>query len=883
MRLTKFILGNKWRLAFACTLFLSSFMLAEEPLSQAGLDAFAKTLQLRYAVLDNRPTPACKKEQAGGSCFQAEIQLSVAEAFDDKHWKIYFSHVAPVQASMSKEFRIEHVNGDLHRISPTPEFTGFKPGEIKTIPFLAAFWHFAESDVMPNYYVVVDGLEPRVIVSTRAVVDAETGLEKLTFVAPFTDPEKQLKSKAGDATRPATAAVLFDENVAPLAPSDVLNTAIIPTPLSLRRAPDGGSLSLGAGIRVISEGFERKAIRAALERLAQLGVSESNLGAIVSIKKSPLDELASEAYVLDVDGQGIEIRAADEAGAYYALQSLAGLLTPGSTSVPALHIADAPRYPFRGLHVDVARNFHSKTLLLKVLDTMGAYKLNRLHLHLADDEGWRLQIPELPELTAIGARRCHDLSETRCLLPQLGSGPSDDAPVNGFYTVEDYQEILRAAQERHIEVIPSLDMPGHARAAVRAMHARYRRFKADGKQAAAEAYLLQDLSDTTAYESVQFYHDNTINPCVESSYAFFDQVITSVARAHAEAGVPLRRFHIGGDETVGAWGKSPACEHLIKTKPRDVKSEHELVPYFLERVAALLQKRGVEIAGWNDGIGKTHTEKMPKTVQANAWGTLFGNGHVEAHRLANLGWQVVVSSPDVTYFDFPYAADPLERGYYWGSRSTPTRKVFDFMPDNLPAQAEIWTDREGLPMRLDDTVKRDTSGAVLQEPLRAGVGFYGLQAHLWSETVRSDEQVEYMLFPRLIALAERAWHKADWEVPYRYQGAIYSPSSGFFTDAARRAREQDWARFSMALAQKELAKLDRAGVAYRVPTVGARIVAGKLEARGELPGLAVEFREGHGPWKPYVKPVAVEAAVEVRARSADGRRAGRSLLVAMPH
>ena len=415
------------------------------------------------------------------------------------------------------------------------------------------------------------------------------------------------------------------------------------------------------------------------------------------------------------------------------------------------------------------------------------------------------------------------------------------------------------------------------------MFLRYQHLNKAGKPDEAGRYLLQDLADKSRYSSIQFYHDNTINPCIESTYAFFDTLVSAVARMHADAGVPLRRFHIGGDETAGAWGDSPACRRFIANNAAGVKSEHELLPYFVERVAGMLAQRGIEVAGWGDGIGKTHPERMPKIVQANAWGTLFWDGHRDAHRLANRNWQVVISSPDVTYFDFPHVADPMERGYYWGSRATPMRKVFEFMPDNLPAQAEFWTDREGQPMRLDDRIKKDEHGKIVDTPLRAGVKFYGLQGQLWSETIRSDAQVEYMLFPRLLALAERAWHTASWEVPYRHEGALYTPDSGYFSASARQARDADWARFAAIVGQKELPKLDRAGIAYRVPTVGARRVDDVLEIRVEFPGLPLEFREVPGAWRAYEKPVPVKGRVEARARSADGRRAGRSLVVAAPH
>jgi hexosaminidase len=228
---------------------------------------------------------------------------------------------------------------------------------------------------------------------------------------------------------------------------------------------------------------------------------------------------------------------------------------------------------------------------------------------------------------------------------------------------------------------------------------------------------------------------------------------------------------------------------------------------------------------------------------------------------------VVISTPEVMYFDSPQAADPKERGYDWPSRATDTRKVFDFMPENLPAHAELWSDLHGRAQASKD-----------EHPLHPGVRFAGLQGQLWSETIRSDAQVDYMLYPRMLALAERAWHGADWEVPYT-PGAAYAPTTGAFTAQMRVRRDADWDAFANLLGGRELTRLDAAGVAYRIPTVGAVVVDGKLKANVEFPGLPIEYRLEGGAWRPYVEDAPVSGPVEVRARSADGKRAGRGLVV----
>ena len=853
-------------------------------LSQAELDRFAGQLRLQYRLLDNRPGPHCRADQAGGACFQAALTLHSAEAFDHRQWTLHFSHVAPIQRSQSDEFEIVQLNGDLHELRPTARFRGFAAGEHKTIPFQAAFWLISHAELMPNYFLTAPGLMPRLLASSREQLHPETGLPYLPFVAPLQDRERQLKRTPTDETVPDDAEQLFARYQAWGAATMPAAGDLIPTP---RQSQFGtGRVTLARGINLLKTDFAADAVQAALARLARLGVAQQADGMPLTLHRRPAGELPAEGYRLHITADLLRIEASDATGAFYGLQSLAALLQVTDKSVPIGHIEDAPRYPFRGLHIDVARNFHSKNLLLKLLDQMAAYKLNKLHLHLADDEGWRLEIPGLPELTEIGAFRCHDPDERHCLLPQLGSGPDRDSPVNGFYSRADYLEIVRAANARHIQVIPSLDMPGHARAAVRSMRARHDRLLAAGDPHAAREFLLDDEADRSQYESVQFYRDNTINICQESAYHFVDKILAEVATLHAAAGQPLTRFHIGADETPGAWTASPACQQYLVRHP-EIGDRHALSQHFIARVAQLLTKRGIEFAAWSDGVEHLPANAVSGLRQANAWGVLAWNGHRSAHQLANAGWQVVVSSPDVTYFDFPYAADPEEPGYYWGTRSADTRKVFEFMPDNLPAHAAVWRDRENRPYRADDRADATTG----HRPLREDVRFHGLQAQLWSETVRSDAQVEYLLFPRLLALAERAWHRADWELAYRHEGHEYRFGDASFSAKHATLRARDWQRFAGLLATREFAKLAHAGIAFRLPTVGARLEAGHLHAR--LPfvvhgdnasttvtnALAIEYRVEGGRWQRYRQPVPVSGAVEVRAVLPDYGRAGRSLPV----
>lgn len=837
------------------------------------LAKIAEELDVRYAVLDNGLSSECPTEFNGGVCFRARLDLQSTFDIPASDVQIFFSHVEPIRKAVSDHFTISHVNGDLHRIDFKPSFKGFDAETIYSGTIWGGNSHLSEYYAMPNYYVADASGQAHVIQSTVPITDPTTGLEQLPHVRPLTDPARQFKRNPADQTAPADANWLFERyRLTKSFDASAVRASVIPKPQSVElSSSQAAELDLSRGITVHLGGVQQPSIAAALARLASLGIEQTKNGIPVSVKLVPEHALqhtnasvTSGAYKLSITGEAIDIEAAEGEGIQNALMSLAGLIEPGQMTVPQLVINDSPRFAYRGLHLDLARNFNSKEFVLNVLDQMAAYKLNKLTLQLSDDEGWRIEIPGLPELTDIGSKRCHDLNEDTCILPQLGSGPTGTGAANGYLSGADYREIVNAAADRHIEIIPFFDMPGHARAAIKSMEARYRRLKAEGNQAAAEEYLLSDPEDTSVYKSIQYYTDNTINACMPSSYRFVEKLADEMIAYHKEAGVPLKSLNIGADETPGAWKGSPACAEFMASN-RELHSIEELGGFFIERVSHLLNDRGLISAGWGDGFSETDPKRMPANVSVFDWSLLFGGAPENTHALANRGWDLILATPEATYLDAPYSADPKERGYDWMTRQTDSQKVFNFMPENLGAHAEIWRNSFGQSAPIIDPT-----------PLAEGIGFRGMQAQMWSETIRTDAQAAYMLFPRLIAFAERAWHKPNWEVPYS-AGQTYSPTTQFLSEEKQALGQADWARFAHILGSRELAKLDLAEVPYRIPPVGARIKGDKLYAAVPFPGLAIEYKTGSGPWQEYTAGVAVEGAVQVRARSADGRRAGRAL------
>ena len=241
-------------------------------------------------------------------------------------------------------------------------------------------------------------------------------------------------------------------------------------------------------------------------------------------------DLPSEGYFMQLKSNAIYISAADSAGLFYAHQTLKQL----PEVIQCMEIVDFPDLHYRALMLDIARNYYAVDSICRVLDVMAQYKLNVLHLHLSDDEAWRLEIPGLPQLTDIGSKRGYTVDESECLLPMYCGGWDPNAPTtaNGYITREKYIELLRYAGARHIRVIPEIDMPGHMRACKKAM-----------------GNLLTDSAfDARVYKSAQNYTDNVIDVTKPYAIEFIDHVVTEIVKMHEEAGHPLTIFNIGGDE-----------------------------------------------------------------------------------------------------------------------------------------------------------------------------------------------------------------------------------------------------------------------------------------------------------------------------------------------
>ena len=674
------------------------------------------------------------------------------------------------------------------------------------------------------------------------------------------DSEHQIKRNAQDNTQGVDAVAIYQRN------REIHNTSstieesaaerIIPQIKSVSLSDGEVDMSRGLNITLpssVSEAYDTQV----LDRLlADFSITQSINGVPLEVTfTKPQNQLSHDAYSMTILDDKIQIQAQSKAGVNYAFVSLVQLISEQNTLAKGKYV-DAPNYAFRGLHLDVARNFRSVDFIKQLIRQMHFLKLNKLHLHLADDEGWRLAVDGLEELTNIGAYRCFDPNEQYCLLPQLGSGPDRDTDVNGYYSNEQYMEILKFAQQHNVEVIPSLDMPGHSRAAIKAMEARYHRLMDEEKPAAATEFLLSDFADTTQYSSVQHYNDNTINPCLPSTYRFVEKVLTHLIGLHQQADVALTRYHIGADETAGAWFESPVCQALIENEVT-LSSTDDLASYFIGRVANIVEEYGVIAAGWSDGMSKVDTSER-QAMQVNVWDVLMWGGHVSAYEFTAKNWRTVLSFPDVLYFDFPYATSPDEHGYYWASRATDSFKVFQFNSHYIAQNARLWKDRMGNDMAFDSAEYPSIETTGVME---------GIQAHLWSEVVRHDRLAEYMLFPRLASVAERAWSKADWQ----------TTSPNLSKENLNADINADWQSFSKALISKVLPYLSSQQVNYRVPLPGAYFDGKAWLMNHIYADMQIQYSEDQTQWFMFDAANPPKSANYIRAKVPQIERYSRSL------
>ncbi len=782
-------------------------------------------------------------------------------------WALYFTSIRILDPdSFPDDYTVSHINGYLFKLEPAEEFEPIAPGERREIEYLAQFFAIKSSDAPEGFYFVFDD-------------ESIETVESVTIL-PF-ETEEQLNRSPGDNIPVPTPEVTFEQNerLTKLERDQLM--PVTPTPASYTRNegqfrfPDVLHIYTDDAFAVNTASLGSTLMR---EHGVDINLTTSDKqSADIRILQADTGSESREAYTLEITPDYINLTASEKPGAFYGIQTLRSLITDrgdNGLAIDAAIIDDEPAFPYRGMHLDVSRNFHGVQDVKRLLDIMGTYKLNKFHFHLTDDEGWRIAIEELPELTEIGGRRGHTETEDEFMIPAYGSGP-DPTPNNsfgsGWYSRDEYIDLLKYAAERHIEVIPEIDVPGHARAAIIAMEHRYERLNEAGDDH-PDRHRLHDPEDVSSYRSIQNYTDNVINVCLESTYQFMDVVIDELIDMHNEAGAPLNVIHMGGDEVPrGTWTDSPACKDLMEKE--QIENVRDLQTYFFERLIRKLEPHSITMAGWeeiafreeNDG-GMTINPDFAGSSIPYVWSNIWGGGTEDrAYALANSGYDVVMSHASNFYFDMAYDKHWKEPGFYWAAMLT-TEVPFSFAPFNLFMNAR--DDNYGNPLAEDHFDEMEN----LENDARDNI--LGLQGQLWTETVNEPGRMEYMILPRLLGLAERAWAgQPEW-------GDLRN------RDDFERERLAAWNEFANRLGSVELPRLDRLydEINYRIPPPGAVIRDGSLHANIALPGITIRYTlDGSEPTENspvYSEPVELSGDETVRlAGFSKTGRAGRSILV----
>jgi hexosaminidase len=480
-------------------------------------------------------------------------------------------------------------------------------------------------------------------------------------------------------------------------------TALIPTPAKV--TPRSGSFALGAATSIVAPIDLRGQADLLREELRPatgfpLPIASSEKGSRITLALDPsLASLGDEGYRLSANATEVAIRAPKAAGILHGSQTLRQLLSPEifrrapiagtSWALPAIEIEDRPRFGWRGSHLDVGRHFMPKEFVLKHIDLLALHKYNVFHWHLTEDQGWRIEIKKYPKLTSVGAFRKDSMTAPRTKHPALRR--FSGTPHGGFYTQDDVREVVRYAAERGVAVVPEIEMPGHAMAAI----AAYPELGNTGKPV-----------DVLTYWGVT---DHVLG-VTDNVLGFFENVLDEVLELF-----PSKFIHVGGDECPKTeWRETPAAQERMKKE--GLKNEDELQSWFIRHFDSWLAKRGRRLVGWDEIL----EGGLAPGATVMSW-----RGEEGGIAAARAGHDVVMAPQKPTYLDHSQTELPIEPPGIGGHNSLEDVYGYEPMPKELSAEE---------------------AKHVL-----------GSQGQIWTEYMPDPKRVEYMAWPRLIALAEVLW------------------------------------------------------------------------------------------------------------------------------
>lgn len=488
--------------------------------------------------------------------------------------------------------------------------------------------------------------------------------------------------------------------------------AIIPKPSRIDMQDGNFSITPTTQIVVAGTGVEKAAmfLNDYLQKFYgfKLAVSKTAVAKnsiVLSLGKNK--ETVDGAYHLQVTRTGVRITGDNATGTFYGVQSLLQLLPVEKKReliIPALEIDDQPRFAYRGMHLDVGRHFYPVDFVKKFIDYIALHKMNTFHWHLTEDQGWRIEIKKYPKLTQVGAYRNGTI-----IGHHPGTG-NDQTKYGGYYTQEQVKEIVKYASDRFITVIPEIEMPGHASAAI----AAYPELSTFPNEATKHPAKVTWFGDTTGKQVQQGWgiYPDVFAP-TEYTFKFLENVLDEVIQLF-----PSTYIHIGGDECPKEnWKRSAFCQQLIKEK--GLKDEHDLQSYFIQRIEKYLNGKGRQIIGWDEIL----EGGLAPNATVMSW--RGEKGGIEA---AQQKHNVIMTPNSYVYFD--YGQNKIEDSLVIGGYLT-VQKVYGYepVPAALPAENTKY--------------------------------ILGAQANVWSEYMKTPSKVEYMIFPRMTALSEVLWSRKE--------------------------------------------------------------------------------------------------------------------------
>ncbi len=472
--------------------------------------------------------------------------------------------------------------------------------------------------------------------------------------------------------------------------------AVVPQPLSMTSS--GESFTLNDKTVIVSSGPTGRMLQSFLSPATgyPLEIKVRGDKNAIHLKKTKDQKLGEEGYRLNVKADRVEIEAATDAGLFYGAQTLRQLLPPDifrrakvsgrEWTVAGVKIEDQPRFKWRGSMLDVSRHFAPKEFVMKYIDLLAMHKLNTFHWHLTEDQGWRIEIKKYPKLTEVGAWR-------KDTMTKYSPAEYTGKPHGGFYTQDDIREVVAYAADRHITIVPEIEMPGHAQAAI-----------------AAYPWLGNDPAKQLEVGTKWGVIENVFN-VEDSTIKFLQDVLLEVMDLF-----PGQFIHIGGDECPKVqWKASEKAQ--AKMKALGLKDEHELQSWFIRQMDQFIASKGRRLIGWSEILEGGLAEKAALMVWL---------GNEGAMTAVSSGHDVVMAQTSHMYFDYYQSQDRAKEPWAIGG-FVPLEKVYSYEPI--------------LPVMTAEQAKH----------------VMGVQYQIWTEYIPNGKHVEYMAFPRACALSEVAW------------------------------------------------------------------------------------------------------------------------------